>query len=60
MTIKIVQISSCDECPYFDNSYWSYNKYCQKLERRMDEPSEIPTDCPLEDVKDVTLLDDGK
>lgn len=60
MTTKIVQISTCDECPYFDNTYWSYNRYCHKLERKIEKTSEIPEDCPLEDADQVTLLDDGK
>jgi len=50
---KIVKILSCDDCPYFDNEYYSYNEKCKKLNKVVDKRDEdgnriIPEDCPLE------------
>jgi hypothetical protein len=51
---KIVIIKRCDECPYFDNIYFSYEETCLQLNRGIpfDEKYEhrIPEDCPLEDT----------
>ncbi len=51
---KIVIISSCHECPRFDNSYYSYEEYCNELQRKLtgDEQDNIPCDCPLKDASD--------
>lgn len=53
---RLVVISRCDECPYFDNVYWGYNERCRKLDRKIDslegqfDVHEIPEDCPLPKV----------
>ena len=54
-TPRKVVINSCDECPYFDNEYYSFNETCTKLDRIMKETTistlsyhPIPEDCPLE------------
>jgi len=56
--IKIVEITSCDECPNFDDTYYSYNEKCKLLNRVIKRASDtystyhpIPEDCPLEDKK---------
>ena len=56
MMIKIVEITRCDECPHFDDFYYTYNEECTLLNRKIkrdgingDHP--ISEDCPLEDKK---------
>lgn len=52
--IKIVEIDSCQDCPFFDNEYYMYAMTCVKLDRVMQYTPEgsyelpIPQDCPLE------------
>lgn len=54
---RIVEISLCDECPFFDNQYYTFNEKCKKL-KRMIEVGEnhysfpIPDDCPLDVAND--------
>lgn len=56
---KKVVISKCDDCPYFDYYYYSYNEECRLLGRKMSKDENgyyIPThDCPLEDVNEEVL-----
>ena len=50
---KIVVITNCDQCRYFDNYYYNYNETCTLLKRviECDRSSisvhMIPDDCPL-------------
>jgi len=50
---KKVEIKSCDDCPHFDNEYYSYTRHCDKLNRIIPwtDDSSIPKDCPLDDWK---------
>jgi hypothetical protein len=53
---KILVINYCDDCPHFDNSYYSYNETCAKLDRIITRkdfsmPYPIPSDCPLKDAE---------
>lgn len=56
MTIKIVKITACYECPHcFFDSEWKdivfWNQYfCTKLERIIKSKEVIPHDCPLENA----------
>ena len=67
---KKVIISKCDNCPYFDNQYYTYEETCKLLDRKIPvvkEPNEylfskfirpIPDDCPLEDTDEDVFNDD--
>lgn len=52
---KILIISTCDDCPNFDNEYWGYEEECVLLNRiiprkdKLSSSHDIPEDCPLED-----------
>lgn len=53
---KIVEINHCEDCPHFDNEYYSYSERCKLLKRIIKQTSsfdfrDIPDDCPLEDKK---------
>lgn len=53
---KILIIDCCDDCPHFDNSYYSYNETCTKLDRPISRENcavefLIPKDCPLKDAE---------
>jgi hypothetical protein len=56
MTPRKLTISWCDQCPHFDNEYYSYNEECRKLGRKIEKDVNtdyiwsypIPDDCPLE------------
>ena len=54
---KTIVIHHCQDCPYFDNSYYDFSETCDKLNRKIDDgPSggwPIPADCPLSDVHDT-------
>ena len=55
--MKIVIINTCDECPYFDNQYYSYEERCFELDRVIqyddyDKFYPIPDDCPLSTPSD--------
>lgn len=55
MKTKLAVISNCDDCPHFDNEYYDYYSYCEKLERHIpwskaDATYHIPDDCPLADA----------
>ena len=59
MNNKIVIISSCAECPSFDNHYHSYNDICDLLKRKpyRGEPSrpsynQRDPECPLMDTSE--------
>jgi hypothetical protein len=52
--MKIAPINSCDDCPYFDNEYYSYERFCNKLDRVIADTENIPEDCPLEDYEGTT------
>lgn len=48
---KIIIINTCEDCPFFDNEYYSYNERCTQLERVIEQINNhycIPEDCPLE------------
>jgi hypothetical protein len=47
--IKIVEITGCNQCPFFDNKYYSYNETCTKLDKKNKFDDTILEDCPLED-----------
>ena len=52
---KIVIVDRCDQCPYFDDSYWDYNEYCMELKRKITKVENIypiPEDCPLKDANE--------
>ncbi len=52
MPKKIALIEFCDECPNFDNEYYSYESLCTKLDRTIPWPENktgVPDDCPLKD-----------
>ena len=56
-----VTIDGCEQCPFFDNFYYSYNEKCTKLGRKIEcgkfdsgllsykslHNYPIPDDCPL-------------
>lgn len=49
---KVIVITACDQCPHFNNQYYSYREECTELQRKiegshMEHP--IPADCPLPD-----------
>ena len=47
-----VIVEACDDCPYFDYEYYTWNAKCEKLDREIPRKSynhPIPDDCPLED-----------
>ncbi len=48
---KVVIIDSCSDCPYFDNSYYTYEQVCEKLNKKNEHPSEILENCPLKDAE---------
>jgi hypothetical protein len=49
--MKIVVIECCDECPYFSNEYYDYNRICGKLNKLNEHPeNSILQDCPLEEA----------
>lgn len=51
---KFVTIDECEECPKFDNKYYSYNERCTLLDRIIHQVNgdyPIPPDCPLPDDK---------
>jgi len=60
MNEKRLTIWLCDECPHFDNKYFSFRHRCTKLDRVIDASNEneypmpddypIPDDCPLDDA----------
>lgn len=55
MAAKIVIIERCDQCPYFDDSYWDYNEFCMELKRKIakiENMYPIPEDCPLKDANE--------
>jgi len=56
--MRIVEISNCDDCPFFDHEYYDYNELCEKLGRRINGHHDhiIPDDCPL---PKKTALDGG-
>ena len=50
---KLIIISKCDDCPFFDNEYYGYAETCTKMGRAVpDGPPDydypIPDWCPLE------------
>jgi len=47
MSKRVVVIDNCDQCPHFDNEYYSYNETCMELKRINPYPYNIPDDCPL-------------
>ena len=50
MTDRIVVISTCSDCPHFDNEYYGYAERCKELGikiERTESTYEIPEVCPL-------------
>jgi hypothetical protein len=50
---KVLIITRCDDCCFFDNEYYGYNEKCRRLDRKITSLNgdyEIPTDCPLDDL----------
>ena len=51
--IAMVEVESCNDCPHFDNEYYTYNRECVLLNRCINSDRygihNIPKDCPLED-----------
>ncbi len=48
--IKVLIITECDDCCFFDNEYYEYNETCKQLDRTIetvDGTHPIPKDCPL-------------
>lgn len=58
---KTLIIAYCDDCPFFDNSYYDYTEICTENAAKAvprgkgDEKyrNPIPDWCPLEEVTDV-------
>jgi hypothetical protein len=49
---KILIIDSCNDCPYFDNSYYDYARICDKLHKvNKSNIFEILEECPLKDAE---------
>ena len=51
---KVLIINDCNDCPHFDNEYWTFNMECELLKRilKISDRSgciDIPDDCPLVD-----------
>ena len=54
---RILIISTCEQCSYFDNQYYGYHEVCKKLDRKIEKIGNdfiIPDDCPLEQTEDET------
>lgn len=57
MKIATVEIDNCEQCPFFDNEYYSYERMCTKLDQKytyeMAYPGEIKflPGCPLPDME---------
>lgn len=59
MKNKLLIITSCGQCPNFDNEYYSYRCVCTLLKRDIgfnEDKDEftIPDDCPLTDAPEQT------
>ena len=56
---KVAIIDKCEDCPHFDNHYYTYNEVCTLLGRIIKSEvemnkgfvRELPHDCPLDDAK---------
>lgn len=52
MANKKIVINCCNDCPFFDNKYWTYSRECVKLPEPYNVNNEykdtILPDCPLE------------
>jgi len=48
---KTIVIKHCDNCPFFDNEYYTFNEECSKEHKRVPEGTDnnhpIPEWCPL-------------
>lgn len=49
-----VSVSTCRDCPHFDNTYYTYEHTCMMLGKvieadKEDRQYKIPEDCPLPD-----------
>ena len=54
---KICIIGRCSDCPYMDNEYYSYTRYCSLLDKTIKEDmcdihNEIYKECPLKDSEE--------
>ena len=53
MANRKLVISNCNDCPFYDNHYYTYDETCTKLNRKVDTSKEpIPEDCPLEPTEE--------
>lgn len=53
--IATVIVEACDDCPFFDHEYYTWNCRCLKLDREIPFKNyrhPIPDDCPLEDASE--------
>lgn len=46
---KKLVIHKCEDCPYFDNQYYTYERECTKLDQKNNVHGTILDNCPLED-----------
>lgn len=50
---KILIITRCSDCPYFDNEYYDYSETCTKLDKKNENSDNcILEDCPLENAEE--------
>jgi hypothetical protein len=57
-----VNVRFCDDCPHFDDVYFSYEERCKLLKRKIARDigrleHKIPKDCPLPNWDDNIKLD---
>ncbi len=58
---RIIVFNNCENCPFFDNQYYEFDRFCVRLDRIIEKNDkgiyEIPLECPLETTeKDVNLF----
>lgn len=51
MSIRLVKISQCHECPYTDYNLRVHKLYCTLTKELIEDSTKINDDCPLEEVK---------
>ena len=51
---KVVVVNCCDDCPYFNNTYWSYDRECMELHKvNEDFTRTVLPNCPLTDKENI-------
>lgn len=48
--ICTTEVTNCENCPNFDNEYYSYNELCKVLNKKITSNQRekgIPDECPL-------------